>query len=73
MIPQLYTLITGKPWTTTTRHCTAEFGPNLAAQYATEWAGLSTAEAILYDREDLITYAKAQRAAQSEELVSQHR
>jgi hypothetical protein len=45
MIPRLYELLTGHPWTTV-RSMTAEFGPPLAAVYATELAAYTDAELI---------------------------
>jgi hypothetical protein len=45
MIPRLYELLTGRPWTSV-RSMTAEFGPPPGAVYATELAAYTDTELI---------------------------
>ncbi|BCJ74502.1 hypothetical protein CS0771_40460 [Catellatospora sp. IY07-71] len=69
----LYETTTGRPWTSTTRHATAEFGPNLAARYAAEWAHLSDHTLSTADRADLVAYAEAIRARRTRQRPALHR
>ena len=45
MIPRLYELLTGRPWTSV-RSMTAEFGPPPGAVYGEQLAGYTDAELI---------------------------
>jgi hypothetical protein len=47
MIPRLYELLTGRPWTSV-RSMTAEFGPPPGTVYATELAAYTDTELIAH-------------------------
>lgn len=56
----LFARVTGQEWTTT-RSCTAEFGPTPGARYRRELAAYTDAELLRYDRDALLAAVERDR------------
>lgn len=63
MIPRLYELLTGRPWTTV-RSMAAEYGPPPAARYAAELSTYTDTELIAHGERILATLRARDRIHQ---------
>jgi hypothetical protein len=72
VIRRVWKLVTGRPWTTTTRSATAEYGPPPGAVYAFELSRYTDAELIAMDRDQVLREVRACRAVAARIVAQAH-